>query len=302
MKKTLKTRKGLVPALLATLCSVGALTTVSYAWFTMGNQASVGEIEVDVQAADGMQISADAETWKTILPTEDLTTNGEKVKNHFPASDLKPVSSIGTVSAGVQSFFLGSVEDDGKISASSDTENFIKVDIYVKLDSNKKLSLDIGSYVKGTNDSNLSARVSFIDQGCVTNGVPADARALTGGNSSQIWEPNAEKHIAEVTNNGKTGKLAYVGVKSAITYTDGTFVPEGGEDTYENHFSSVTTLAPAYSNVLETTAAQELLDLEKGINKITVYMWLEGQDADCTNAVAAGSLKLGLKFSVPEAE
>ena len=41
MKKNNTAKKAVLPALLAVLCSTAALTSVSYAWFTMGKEASV---------------------------------------------------------------------------------------------------------------------------------------------------------------------------------------------------------------------------------------------------------------------
>ena len=43
-------------------------------------------------------------------------------------------------------------------------------------------------------------------------------------------------------------------------------------------------------------------ELEAGINKIRIYIWLEGQDADCINNISFGDFTTNLAFSVPEAE
>ena len=74
MKKKSLVKKALLPAIVAVMCSLLALTSVSYAWFTMGNEASVGAIDVNVQAAEGLQISATGaeQSWKSILPVSEL--------------------------------------------------------------------------------------------------------------------------------------------------------------------------------------------------------------------------------------
>ena len=37
--------------------------------------------------------------------------------------------------------------------------------------------------------------------------------------------------------------------------------------------------------------------LSKGISKVRIYMWIEGQDVDCENNAAIGNVALNLGFS-----
>lgn len=311
-----KTRKGLMPALLGAVCSVVALTSVSYAWFTIGNQANIGQLDVNVQSADGMQISANASDWKSSLPIAELQKT--ELGNQF-VSELKPVSTDGKISSGVHNMFKGTVEADGGISAVAHTSDYVYFDFYVRLDSDKKLSLANNSYVIAgatDKDSELAVRVSFVNEGVVTNGKVEDAQKLLNGTSAVIWEPNVNEHNKTNTNNGMTGPKTYEGVNSAITYVNNKYVPETrtGDDpltkdlveeeyttTYAHHFSAVDTKKPAYNNTNgKTTESLDLFDLKAGINKVRVYIWLEGQDVDCTNEVSAGSISVGLNFSVPQ--
>lgn len=316
MKKNLNKRspkKALVPALLATLCSLGALTSVSYAWFTMGNTASVGQIDVNVQAADGMQISADASSWKSLLPVDEL--KNPELDNKFPA-ELKPVSTAGKLTDGALNMFEGTQINE-KVETVATTENFIVFDLYIKLDNDKKLSLYLGSYVKdlvdedhADKDSSLASRVAFVNEGVVTTGKPEDAKALKAGSEVVIWEPNATTFNKTNTNNKISGKQAYTGVNSAISLDDkGNYIPvqddpetdvDESKATYESHFTTMETLSPTYDSNFVTTAEQELLNLKKGINKVRIYIWLEGQDVDCTNEIAEGTISVGLNFKVPE--
>ena len=41
MKKINLTKKAILPAIIAVICSVVALTSVSYAWFSLSDEASV---------------------------------------------------------------------------------------------------------------------------------------------------------------------------------------------------------------------------------------------------------------------
>lgn len=312
MKKKNTAKKAVLPALLAVLCSTAALTSVSYAWFTMGREASVNQIDVNVQAADGIQVSVDAANWKSIIDAEDLrkqSTNqmlmdDPNTDGVNEAKSILPVSTIGTVTNGVQEMFLGEVQKDSSVRAKEDTANYIQFDLYVKLDSDQKLSLAEGSYVKDSaaaKNTHLASRVSFANLG--VEAEPTDALALGTGvaTTSVIWEPNADLHTTEakqlnpsleaVLNNeavsyegvsGLTGEADSSGLKAITT-------------------QKVTTIQTPYSET-GTATANELLDLKAGINKVRVYIWLEGQDVDCHNDISDGGFGVGLNFSVPEVQ
>lgn len=284
-----KTRKGLMPALLGAVCSVVALTSVSYAWFTMGNEASVGEIDVNVQAADGMQVSSDAKltNFGSILSIEEL----DKIETNRFSTDnvvLAPCSTDGTFSNGVQAMFSGSVANDGKTLTvtQASSSQYVQFDFYVKLDDDSKLYLDLGSYVKDIDTKNkhssYASRVSFANLGSVSisdDYTAKSAQDLAGSGKATIWEPNSKKHTIE----GKD-QDTYEGITGAGT----------GEQIAK---ATVNSLKPAYNENLETTAKAELLSLKAGVNKVRVYIWLEGQDSDCTNLIDEGSFEVKIKLT-----
>lgn len=287
MKKKNTAKKAVLPALLAVLCSTAALTSVSYAWFTMGNTASVERIDVNVQAADGMQISADAKSWKSLLPVDELKS--DKLQNQFP-TELKPVSTVGNVNQGSMDMFLGTVQEDGTITATKDTESYIQFDLYVKLDGDKPFSLAAGSsVVDGNKDilSSTAARVAFVNEGVVTTGVATDAQALSAGKEAVIWEPNATVRNSTNSNNKIQGVQDYNGVNSEI-------VAGLSAEDYAKCFEKVDVEA-----VDLASSDLELFTLKAGINKVRVYIWLEGQDIDCSNEISKGTLSTTLKFSIP---
>jgi len=207
--------------------------------------------------------------------------------------------------------FKGTIEPDGGITAVADTANFVYFDLYIKLDSDKKLSLGAGSKVEEVvaegetaRNTHLASRVSFADLGNITSGIPTEALALGSDfdGSAVIWEPNATSHIAENSNNGMQATVqAYDGVKAALANSSSTLIKSGddgyeaaaAETKYDTYFAPVTT---------KTEDGFELLDLEKGINKVRVYVWLEGQDVDCKNAISAGTFSVDFKLTVPSAQ
>lgn len=297
-------KKALVPALLATLCSLGALTSVSYAWFTMGDNASVGNIDVKVEAADGMQISADAKSWKSILPVDELkAVETNLIPRENETVELSPVSTVGSVVDGKQQMFKGVIQSDGtKITATdvsndAKADNYLAFDIYVKLDKDSAFYLDEKSYVKDLvddthedKDTSLASRVSFAYLGNLPSGTPAQAIALAESGTAKIWEPNANEHTKYVEDYDLAANHEFKGVNSVISENDLT-------NNYDTHFSTVDTLSPAYdAQTSLTSEAQQLFNLKSGVNKIRVYIWVEGQDIDCNNDVAEGLISVGLNF------
>lgn len=305
MKTNLR-KKALVPAIAMVLASVIALSGVTYAWFTTGTTATVSGLDVNVKAANGIQVSLDANSWKSVVNGEDIrtaitgaTTYLDRVIQ-YPSTEIAPVSSAGNVVDGKLQMFLGEYNSAGNLDSTVATElnrnnagDFISFDLFFKSSGDQALTLNVGSgmsFVKCINlaengaDSNVgtdkAVRVAFIPMG--TKSSEAEARALTvASGTALIWEPNADTRATGV--NAGTGELDYSGFKTTFQN-----VPEAslGSDQVE----AVDTF----------TTSTKIMDLKEGISKVRVYIWLEGQDVDCINNISFGDFSVNLDFSVPE--
>lgn len=311
MKRKGLVKKAVLPALVALVCSVIALTSVSYAWFTMGNQASVDEMELQVTTSDGLQMSAsgDVGTYKSQITLTDLKSVKDESENLvyvFPTK-VAPISTDGTVVDGNQQMYLGTVNNDGTLTSVKTTANYICFDLYIQTSTVYTLKLDLGSYVKtaatdSTTDSeeaHLAARVSFVNLGCASTAAGAQALDLTNADTAAtIWEPNSLKRAAAVLNNAMADdskKITYYGVKSEFEkQTIGTNAAVTGYTATPTNL-----ITPEYNQSLATTAQGDIFQLGAGYNRIRVYIWLEGQDVDCVNEIAAGKLQIKLNFAVP---
>ena len=146
-----------------------------------------------------------------------------------------------------------------------------------------------------------ATRVAFFDQGNDATNTPATARALAAGTSASqvIWEPNALTHtVASGLTNGV--KDTYYGVKTADT---GLTVVKSEQQTDAEgaavNFGTIskitldTDLTP-----FETIPGNIIFTVEPGINKIRVFIWIEGQDGDCENSISlgAGNISATIKF------
>ena len=317
------------------------LITSTYAWFTANTTVTISTLDVHVEAQNGLQISVDGQNWKTVITNDDIINASEIYTsglNQVPYT-LEPVSTIGTMDEnGRMEMFYGTVttadadnedrtilQGDYQITATKEIETrtttsnreeaagrFIAFDIFLKVDATKKLSLTDASGVHQTGtgtDKGLknAARIALCKLGHGTsNDTAATLQALNDGTSSvsYIWEPNCDAHTQAGVNNAKSvynidttaaasgaTQLAYNGVKANIS----TPLPLASTDA--NYFQAVT---PQYatSTVMTNT---ELFDLEQGVTKFRVYMWIEGQDVDCENTASGTDLSFDLQFEIPAA-
>jgi len=304
--KTFK-KKALLPAIAMVLVSVIALSGVSYAWFTLSSKATVGELSLNVATAKGLQISLDGVNWVSSISAEDISTKGYTGNiNQTPTGAVVPVSTAGDVVNGHMQMFDG-VTNDGTVltttlaNANAGTGgNYYAFDLFFQITEDEvTLQLDAGSYVKAfTNtdpaeaaETSYASRVAFVNFGAANNAV--DARKLTEVSSKVIWEPSAKMHAEAAIAKDATidgAKVAYKGVNAAAADFD----PNGTAN-----LAAVTT-ADYDENEGATAGVNDLFTLSKGINKVRVYIWLEGQDVDCINEVSGNILKTMLKFCRPE--
>lgn len=300
----MKNKKTLL-AFIMLLLTVAALGTASYAWFSASTQAVLGDIDVNVTASNGIQISMDAANWKGTLTTEDIKGAAyDGNKNQIPTT-LTPVSTIGSQTTGKFEMFDGIVDEEGvepllTLSAAdaekSTTEegHYIAFDLFVKSAAEREIALDTGSAVVATNteepdkpavDAGLmySSRVAFFNQGTdVTNTPSAAIAKSTGSNLSQtIWEPNANEHTEYAKNSlSASGIMDTYAAKAA-----GKDIALASTSTDTTHFAKQNAVQ---SNVGEVPTAT-MFTVKPGITKVRVYIWIEGQDIDCENTASTGT-------------
>lgn len=304
MKQNLR-KKALVPAIAMVLASVIALTGVTYAWFTTGNTASVTGLDVNVQTANGIQISLDASKWKSVITADDLVDAIGKATDYadrtiqIPGAEIAPVSTAGDVANGKLQMFFGEYDKSGNLRSVSEVEqnrtsggNFVAFDLFFKSTMDQTLTLKLGdaaSFVKGTTamggfdnvGTEKAVRVAFLDMGSAA--TAAQARGLKDVKNVYIWEPNSQTRADGV--DADTGKLPYDGFKAEFES-----VPEDALS--DDQVKAVTTF----------DADQDITNLTNGISKVRIYIWLEGQDVDCINNISFGDFTANLAFAVPEIE
>lgn len=324
-KKRKKSKKIFIAILMILFTGV-ILTASTYAWFTANKTVTVSEIDVNVTTSQGLQISADAVKWKTVISNDDITgVTYDGSTNQLPGqtASIKPTSTVGEIdtATGFMKMFVGDVTSDATgnyiltatqsiETKSTTTGDFVVFDLFFQTNAAATVYLTsnstVGSVGTATGIQNAS-RVGFVVQGHAAAGTDAATiRALKSDGTvpAVIWEPNNDVHTAAAvkhafdvyeisTQQAGAPKLAYKGVKKDISKTAN--IPLNSAET--EYFADVT------PNISTTVAGipkekyERVFDLEAGVTKVRIYMWVEGQDVDCEDNASGGSVAYNLQFS-----
>lgn len=322
MKGKKRDRKIRAMLLLLFLTAI-SLSTAAYSWFSTNRTVYISELNIKVQAQGGIEISADAQNWATIINQEDIASARETYPNslnQLPMT-MEPVSTGKEVKNGKLQMYYGSTEnykDDYILTAVKDEEQegskdgkFMAFDIFLKADNDTNLYLantSGASYEGITPGIQNSVRFAFLVEGTIEDKTDyASAQRLNGAttNTTYIWEPNYDTHsengiknalevygiTAEKTN---SRRIEYDGLISEIKKSDMISVGKANADNYPNLFKSVN-VDYASKNIFGENI--EIFPLTAGITKIRVYIWLEGQDVDCENKSAIGDVIFNFQFT-----
>ena len=326
-------KKRLLLLLLLLLITGIVLGSSTYAWFTANKTVAVNDIQVNVAAENGIQISVDGTSWKSIVQTTDINNainTYAAAVNQVPSetSSLAPVSTTGNIDAnGRMEMFLGEVKSDATtgdyILTSTKSEetngtsgNFIAFDLFFKVDEDTTTYFTPNTRVVTTDvtDTGIknATRMAFVVLGNTASGTAlSEIQALNAGTSAEkkIYEPNYDVHTAAgvsaaydyygiTTTEADGSLLPYSGVKTAFDETAKVSLKVSNAEThatkYTDKFDAVTV---DYSTKAGFTENFEGLTLTAGITKVRVYMWVEGQDVDCENSASGGNITYGLQIT-----
>lgn len=192
MSKRREKKFDLKSAILILLLLAALLSASTYAWFTANKVVTISDIDVHIEAQNGLQISANGTDWKSILTLDDLTTGYVGHTNQIPTI-LEPVSTIGTVSDGTLDMFYGTVSSDEtgnytlkatEVGAEAQGTNgkYVAFDIFLKVNNDQpNIILGANSTVtfneeagNGVEGLQNAARVAFLKQGISSADASAD--------------------------------------------------------------------------------------------------------------------------------
>ena len=277
------------------------LVTASYTWFALSRTPKVSDLGLYINSPTGLELSQDplAEEWELQLDFASLIGQ---------TAPLRPV----TWSQEQQQFFGATYGRDGRLTDVWEPLNdgrhanknnadgyYIVGTFYMRTGQKTAVSLSpavavaegtqgSGTYVIGTplwdgqrvlhsdggHGAQQAIRIGIRVQLCDMQGNPTDDAPLF-----YIYEPNADTHV-----DGTTGYIATPSI-------------DGGEQLVDEAYlitqttSEWTETYPVQRDVVirslgEFTSNTELFTIgPEELAQVSIYIWLEGQDVDCTNVI-----------------
>lgn len=307
MKKTLK-KRAFISAIAMLVVSAIVLTSSTFAWFSMAKRVEVETMQLNITSPDGIQLSGNANAFTTTLTLADL--KGETTarwaayegnQNNFPEL-LSPSSSTMQTTRSLPVFYSGSIDDAGYVSASkvaSDTvAGYVAFDIFVKVGQNMPVYWNETTITCVDNpDVESAMRVALVNCGTVAPKAEADAILskvpFNSDNQNVVmYEPKSTIHtVASGYANGETVPNQYI----ANEFSNRTPGGKGNNIlTFANDIKS--TFATVATDANKATNAY--FNAVAGINRVRVYLWMEGNDVDCANDVAGASLDFNLVLTI----
>ena len=218
-KKSRKRKNRTKKFILLLFLTIIMLGTSTYAWFTANETVTINPINVRVEATNGIQISTNADDWKSVITTSDITTGYTNAQiqhtNQLPAT-VTNVSTDGTVSSGRLVLYYGVIGNDASTGAytirtTTETDvagtsgRYVAFDVFLRVDQTQDVYLTTDSNVVANGENKglkNAARVGFVKLG---HGESTDSvvnlTKLNNINTTKaiIWEPNMDQHQAKVT-------------------------------------------------------------------------------------------------------
>ncbi len=307
MKNTLKKRT-FISAIAMLVVSAIVLTSSTFAWFSMAKRVEVETMELNITSPDGVQLSGNADAFTTMLTLADL--KGETTarwaayegnENNFP-ENLVPSSSNMYVSRSLPTFFAGSIDDEGYINAtqvaSDTTSGYVAFDIFVKVGQDQKVYWNETTITCDDNPDVVSAmRVALVN--CGTVAAKAEASAILGvkpANANQnrvvMYEPNSTNHTdaSGYADNATVPDLYLTSAFSRRTPTG------NGRNIMQEAQYAGAALGTRATDANKASTAY--FDAVTGINRVRVYLWMEGNDVDCENSVAGSTFNFNLVLTI----
>lgn len=307
MKNTLKKRT-FISAIAMLVVSAIVLTSSTFAWFSMATRVEVETMELNITSPDGVQLSANTNAFTTMLGVADIKGEStarwaayEGNQNNFPEL-LAPSSSVFEVERSLPAFYAGSINDQGRLSASRVTSDagsgYVAFDIFVKVGTDMPIYWNKTTLTCDDNTDVPSAmRVALVN--CGTVGAKAEATEILSvrpadnyDNRTVMFEPNSRNHTdASGYEDGAAGVPDWYLNDNLINRT-----PTGnGNNIFKSDALSLATRAS------DVDTANMFFNAKAGINRIRVYVWLEGNDVDCENSVAGSTINFHLVLSMYQA-
>lgn len=292
MKKSTR-RTMMMSSLAMLLVAVLALGTATYAWFTAASTGRIQNIEFTATSADGISLSTSGlpGTYKSTLDFTDYP-NSENVVLQ-PVSIANAANSNFTVYSGLFN------EDTQTITTSvvnTPGGSYILMPLYIWNSGSNNIDVYLSdATVEATSSirTDLATRIGIVSY---TNTVAYDTLTsasnmdtiFTAFGDSFIYEPNADTHLDSSISGNEYHAVISAQADQATIGSNNHIIATG-----EPAVGSVTTTAKTCG-----IGQTDMVTVPgSSVMKVLIYVWIEGQDIDCFNEIAAGHVKIELVFA-----
>ena len=296
MKKTIK-KRAFISAIAMLIVSAIVLTSSTFAWFSMSKEAEVSSMNLNITTADGISISANTHKFGTTVTLDDIIPAADAAGKGLAADAdhtnavpelLSPVSSTLGLVKGYPVFLKGSINDSKMLVLSKVTNEkeggFVVFDLFVQVSENNKTVKLYGSSVETDDNVKAAMRMGVINCGYVDYSVKDDAKTVTtnAAAAASLWivDGNASDNTRYMKNDYNGGQLDPTDKNNPVITSQYTNPTQAGSVCTSADASGLTFIA------------------QKGVNRVRMYLWVEGNDVDCTNDIAGSSLDFTLKLSI----
>ena len=327
-RKEEKRRKKFRTLLLLLFLTIIMFGTSTYAWFTANRVVTINELDVHVDASNGIQISTNAENWKSVITNNDITSGAYSgAVNQVPTEVTAVSTDLVPTSAGRLKMYSSIIDNDAttgdytirtalETEAHGTTGKFIAFDLFVRVDTAQTVYLTSESDVINLDQTDRglknSARVAFVNLGNIAaTSTPAQIIALNTGTTSGVtlWEPNSDAHTQFVvqqvapdynitltetsSGSGLYNRVPYRGINSEITTAAPLKSVVNGTVT-----TNTTAITPTIITTENNAAYNTFVaTFPAGVTKYRIYMWIEGQDIDCENNATGSNIGFKIQLS-----
>ena len=261
-------KRSLVAALAMLMVSAIVLTSSTYAWFATGTKATVSSVSAQVGNSDGnILVSANNKDFNTSISYDDFEAGANFKPQNFAPVSFNPAN---------RSFIAGTIEQDetdtsttygeylfDASDATTDSGRFIKLVVYVKSSVNAIVEADVDMSSSG---------YGFIYSALYQGTDNADNYAIYNATKGRVFTPvisaidgiDSDKDAIMETTDKTTAGADYTGLGSPVEATNDKLT-------------------------LTLTAEQSV--------PVVLYVWAEGNDADCVGSVGTKTCTVSINFN-----
>ena len=308
-----KRRLLFVMLILSLLILIPLLSVATYTWLAISKTPKVSDMEMTINSDPGLQLA-----WSADAPEEQWLQQLNFIDAVPEDTLLTPV----TWSDAQKSFFTAEFGNDGRnaslgvrlsdeMDTNSNQGHYVKFTLFGRTGQNVGVSLSpavtladqtksAGTYLIGTpvwqaeqtlhedggRGAQYATRIGFRFTKIFADGTQGEQSGM------YIYEPNADGHVdgsvGYTATPSSDGAQSLVPAERLLTQTTSTW-----EESYPVERDVVIRQLGQFDRELElfSLTAQEKV-------KIEVYIWLEGMDVDCVNAIGTGAkIFANLQFS-----